>query len=293
MELPVVRGKYRYNAELSKLCWFGVGGKAEVLFIPEDLDDLCNFLQQKSPNIKVNIIGIGSNIIPSDAGIEGVTIRLGRSFNFVEDIGNHLLRVGAATLDVNFAAAAATMNVAGLEFFAGIPGTIGGAIAMNAGAYGGDTSCCLVSAKAVELSTGLVKELVNSEFGFDYRSNNLPKNWLFVEAIFQGKAGNKNEIEQQIMQIQQQRAATQPVRTRTGGSTFKNPNGYKAWELIDKAGCRGLRVGGAEVSHMHCNFFISDGTATAKDLIQLIAEVKHRVLEHSGIQLEEEIKILS
>jgi UDP-N-acetylmuramate dehydrogenase len=293
MELPVVRGKYRYNAELSKLCWFGVGGKAEVLFIPEDLDDLCNFLQKKSPNIKVNIIGIGSNIIPSDAGIEGVTIRLGRSFNFVEDMGNHLLRVGAATLDVNFASAAADMNVAGLEFFAGIPGTIGGAIAMNAGAYGGDTSCCLVSAKAVELSSGLVRELVNSEFGFDYRSNNLPKNWLFVEAVFQGKAGNKNKIEQQIMQIQQQRAATQPVRTRTGGSTFKNPNGYKAWELIDKAGCRGLRVGGAEVSHMHCNFFISDGTATAKDLIQLIAEVKHRVLEHSGIQLEEEIKILS
>lgn len=290
-QLPQVRGQYRFDVDISKMCWFSVGGPVAVFYKPADAEDLRSFFKQLPAEIPYFALGVGSNLLVKDEGFKGVVIRLGRDFNFVKVEENARIRSGAAMLDLNLAEIAAQNSISGLEFFAGIPGTIGGALAMNAGAYGVETKDVLISAKMVTRS-GEILKLNNGDFGFKYRGHNLLYDGIFVEATFQGHLGNQMEIQKRIVEIQQARNSTQPVRTKTGGSTFKNPEGHKAWQLIDQAGCRGFKIGGAQVSEMHCNFFINTGDATAQDLIDLIAEVKRRVYQASGILLQEEIKIL-
>lgn len=288
--LPQVRGSYRENADLSKMCWFGVGGIADVFYKPHDTKDLSHFLKNKPKDIPHFVLGVGSNILISDSGFKGVVIRLGREFNYVKFESDKVI-VGAATLDLNVAIASADHGYAGLEFLSGIPGTIGGALQMNAGAYGSEIKDILISAQAVD-EDGEIFTLNNEDFGFKYRGHNLSKSYIFTEATFKSELGNPEEIKAKLSQIQEKRASTQPIRSKTGGSTFKNPEGMKAWELIDKAGCRGLKIGGAQVSEKHCNFFINTGDATAQDLEDLIILVKKRVFETSGIMLHEEVKVI-
>ena len=291
MKLPEVRGRYTENADLSKTNWFRVGGPAEVLFKPADQADLVHFLQNK-PACPVTILAVGSNIIVRDGGIAGVVIKLGREFAGME-LKNGLLEVGAACLDVNVAIFAAENNIAGLEFLSGIPGTIGGAIAMNGGAYGTETKDVLVSAEAIDLD-GKLHSFTNEQLKFTYRKCGalLSTPLIFTKAILRGKDGNRDEILARINQIKTEREESQPVRSRTGGSTYKNPEGHKAWQLIDAAGLRGHSIGGAQVSEKHCNFFINTGNARAADLENLIQDVQSKVLAHSGIKLEPEIKII-
>lgn len=286
-ELPKVRGKYRENAILGKMCRFQVGGPADVLFTPEDEEDLMFFLKEKPQIIPYIVLGLGSNVLIRDGGFRGVAIRLGKGFNYA-NCHENTITAGAACLDLNIAYLAQEKAIADLEFLSGVPGTIGGAIAMNAGAYGREIKDILLTAKAVS-KQGELKEFTNEEIGFKYRGNNLEKSWIFTQAVFQGKPGNKDIIRRKIEQIQAQRMQTQPIKAKTCGSTFRNPDGHSAWQLIDKAGCKGLQIGGAQVSAMHCNFFINTGNATAKDIESLINEVKRRVLETSGIELKEEV----
>jgi UDP-N-acetylmuramate dehydrogenase len=287
--LPPVRGKMRANAELSRSNWFQVGGQAEVLFKPEDTADLMQFLQQKPADVPVTILGVGSNVIVRDGGLDGVVIRLGRGFTECNAKGA-LLKVGAACLDVHVAALAQEAGLTGLEFLSGIPGTIGGALRMNAGAYGSDIARVLISAEAVD-AEGNQHHLTPDDFGYGYRHCHLPDGWIFTHCMLRGEIGDPTRIAETMQEIRNQREQTQPIHSRTGGSTFKNPaSGQKAWELIDAAGCRGLRVGDAQVSELHCNFLINHGSATAQDLETLGEEVLQRVKAHSGITLEWEIK---
>ncbi|MCE2992387.1 MAG: UDP-N-acetylmuramate dehydrogenase [Candidatus Jidaibacter sp.] len=289
--LPKVKGSLRENVNLAKFCWFQVGGIASALYKPQDVADLQFFLKNLDPGIPFFIFGVGSNMLISDKGFPGVAIRLGREFNYAHKITEDELVVGAATLDVNLADFACEHSIAGFEFLSGIPGTIGGALAMNAGAYGSEIKDILISARAVN-KDGELREFGVADLGYFYRGNSLGGDWFFVDARLKGRAGNKLEIMEKIKQIQVERNATQPVRAKTGGSTFKNPEGHKAWQLIDAAGCRGLRIGDAQVSEFHCNFFLNLGSATAADLLNLINEVKERVYKTSGIILKEEIKIV-
>lgn len=285
--LPKVRGKYRENAILGKMCRFQVGGPTDVLFTPEDEEDLALFMQEKPQGLAHVVIGLGSNILIRDAGFRGVAIRLGKGFNFAKLNGQQIIS-GAACLDLNIAYFAQEKGISGLEFLSGVPGTIGGAIAMNAGAYGKEIKDVLITAKAIN-NNGEIREFTNQEIGFKYRGKTLDKSWVFTQATLQGIPGDQETIKQRIEQIQEQRLKTQPIKSRTCGSTFRNPEGHSAWQLIDKAGCKGLKIGGAQVSEMHCNFFINTGNATAKDIEDLIQEVKRRVLETSGIALKEEV----
>ncbi len=289
--LPAVRGNLREDVELAKFCWFQVGGRASVLYKPKDIEDLQEFMGNLSEDIPYFIFGVGSNLLIKDTGFDGVAIRLGREFNFANKLSDNIIHAGAATLDINIANFAAESEVAGLEFFAGIPGTIGGALAMNAGAYGIETRDVLISARAVARS-GELREFETHEILYHYRGKGLKDEWVFVDAKFKGYKSDKADIISKIEQIQNDRNATQPVKAKTGGSTFKNPEGHKAWQLIDQAGCRGLVIGGAAVSELHCNFFVNLGDATASNVLDLIAVVKERVYETSGIVLEEEIKII-
>ena len=318
MKLPDVRGRYTENADLSKTNWFRVGGAAKILFKPADIQDLCHFLKNKSADIIVTTLGVGSNIIIRDGGIDGVVVKLGREFSHSNVIlsasersfacaqDDVLIEAGAAALDVNTAFFAAENNIAGLEFLVGIPGTIGGAVAMNAGAYGCEIKDVLVAVELVDMQGG-VHKFSNEELQFTYRrcGRLYEQQYIVTKAWLQGQAGIAAEIHARMAQIKSQREESQPIRSRTGGSTFKNPasttsplsggiegGALKAWQLIDKAGCRGLRIGGAQVSEKHCNFFINTGTATAADLENLIREVQARVLADSGIKLETEIKII-
>ncbi|MDA0782783.1 MAG: UDP-N-acetylmuramate dehydrogenase [Proteobacteria bacterium] len=288
--LPQVRGNYRRNVNLSKINWFNVGGNAEVVFRPEDSADLALFLKNKPEDVKVTVLGVGSNLLVRDGGIDGVVIRLGRGFTQLECDGEKLI-AGAAGLSFNAAMFAASGNIAGLEFLSGIPGTIGGALFMNAGAYGSDVSSVLESAEIID-EAGNINTVTCSDIGYIYRGNTLPHGIIFTKGVFKGKRGNKEDIEKRIYEITQTRESTQPVKSRTGGSTFKNPEGKKAWQLIDEAGCRGLKVGNAQVSEKHCNFFINTGNATAEDIETLGEEVRKRVKENSGIDLQWEIKII-
>ena len=288
--LPDVRGSYRIDADLGKQCWFQVGGKADLIFRPEDAEDLRSFLHQYNRRTPIYILGVGSNILISDSGFHGCVIKLGKGFTHIHRDGNRLI-CGAGCLDINVAKHALSESLGGLEFLYGIPGTIGGALAMNAGAYGRELADVLVSATAINLD-GIQKTFSVQELGYSYRSNSLEDGWIFTEAIIQATPADASTISSIMDNIQIQRSTTQPIKSRTSGSTFRNPPGYKAWELIDKAGCRGLRIGGAVVSDLHCNFFINTGTASAQEIIMLIAEVKRRVLETSGITLHEEIKII-
>jgi UDP-N-acetylmuramate dehydrogenase len=287
--LPAVRGKLRGDAELAKTNWFGVGGRAEVLFRPLDETDLAFFLREKPADVAVTVLGVGSNLIVRDGGLDGVVVKLGGSFAHCEVEGD-LLHCGAGALDVHVAQQAQQHGLAGLEFLSGIPGTIGGALRMNAGAYGREIRDVLVQARAID-PQGNLHVLERGAMDFDYRRcNGVPEDWVFVGCTLRGRAGDKEAIAAEMQRIAEARGDSQPVKSRTGGSTFKNPTGHKAWQLVDEAGCRGLRMGGAQVSELHCNFLINTGDATARDLEALGEEVRKRVQATSGISLEWEIK---
>jgi len=286
--LPVTRGRLRADADLGKATWFQTGGLAEVLFRPDDTEDLADFLRAVPKDIPLTILGVGSNILVRDGGIEGVVIRLGRGFSTCYSQGERLV-VGAGCLNANATVMAQQYGIGGLEFLSGVPGTIGGALAMNAGAYGAETKDILVSAEALD-AKGHKHTLTATDIGYSYRHSNLPEGWVFTQAVLQGKAEKPEKIAARMETIARERNTTQPVRSRTGGSTFKNPEGHKAWKLIDEAGCRGMRVGGAVMSELHCNFMINTGEATSQDLETLGERVRERVLATSGITLEWEIK---
>jgi UDP-N-acetylmuramate dehydrogenase len=286
--LPQVRGRLTAGAGLAGITWFRAGGPAEVLFKPADLMDLQSFLERKPEDVPVTVLGVGSNLLVRDGGIPGVVLRLGRAFADIRVAAGHV-HAGAAALDVNVALSARGAGVAGLEFLSGVPGTIGGALRMNAGAYGSDMATVVVHATALD-GQGRLHRLDRDELGFTYRHSAVPADWIFVGAELAGRPDNPQAIQTRIAEIQTARGESQPVRARTGGSTFTNPPHRKAWELIDAAGCRGLKIGEAMVSEKHCNFLINTGTASAAELEALGEEVRRRVKAHSGVELEWEIR---
>ena len=287
---PKLRGRLTADAAIAEATWFRVGGPAEALFSPADEDDLAYVLSALPREIPVTAIGLGSNLIVRDGGVAGLVIRLGgRAFGAVEILDRSRIVAGAATPDLHVAKAAAIAGVDGLAFLRGVPGSIGGALVMNAGAHGGEVKDALVEARGID-RTGAKRVFSNAEMGFSYRHSSAPDDVVFTGATFQGRPGDSKVIEAEMERITRAREASQPIREKTGGSTFKNPPRLKAWELIDKAGCRGLRLGGAQVSTMHCNFLINLGDATAADLEALGEEVKRRVFETTGVALEWEIK---
>lgn len=288
-QVPELRGRLLANAPLAPITWFRVGGPAQVLFTPEDEADLALFLGRIDPALPVTVVGLGSNLIVRDGGVPGVVVRLGRGFGEIAIEEGFRVRVGTAVPDVKVARAAADAGIAGLSFFRGIPGSIGGALRMNGGAYGGETVDALIEARAVDRA-GRVHVAGVAALGMTYRHSGAPADWIFTQALFQGRAGDRDEIAAEMDAITERREASQPVKSRTGGSTFKNPPGAKAWQLIDAAGCRGLTVGGAQVSEKHCNFLINTGEATAADIETLGETVRARVRETSGVELDWEIK---
>ncbi len=286
--LPPVRGTYTPGVALKDLVWFRVGGPAEILFRPVDIDDLATFLAAKNADTQVSVIGVGSNLLVRDGGIPGVVVRLPGSMGKVTVDGTRIT-AGAAALDATVAKLAADAGIAGLEFLRGIPGTIGGALRMNAGCYGREVKDVLVSATAVD-GKGIIVKLAPADMKLTYRKSGAPEDFIFVEATFEGTRDDQAAIRTRMDKLVADREASQPVKTKTGGSTFKNPPGHKAWALIDDAGCRGLLRGAAQVSPMHCNFLVNTGDATAADVEALGEEVRARVKEKSGIALEWEIK---
>jgi len=290
---PDLRGRLLANQELSGLTWFRVGGPAQILFTPADDEDLAYLLSKLPEDVPVTVIGLGSNLIVRDGGIPGVVIRLGgKTFGEIAVESGDRLRAGTAVPDVKVARAAADASLDGLAFYRGIPGSIGGALRMNAGAHGGETTDVLVSVRGVTRK-GEIVTLTHADMGFTYRNSAAStRDIIFTSALFQGRPGDQAEIQAEMDRVTQAREAAQPIKERTGGSTFKNPEGGKAWKLIDAAGCRGLRVGGAQVSEMHCNFLINTGGATAADVEGLGEEVRRRVKEDCGFDLQWEIKRL-
>lgn len=290
LKLEGVRGRVTANFELAPITWFRVGGAAEALFQPADTEDLALFLERLPAEVPVTVIGVGSNLLVRDGGIPGVVIRLSaKGFGSMERLDGDRIRVGAALPDKRVAAFAHEQSLAGFAFYHGIPGGIGGALRMNAGAYGGETKDALVSAEVL-FRDGTVKQMTPEEMGLSYRHNDLPKDVIFIGCQLKGRAGEKSEIEAKMDEIKSKRAESQPIRTKTGGSTFANPDGHRAWQLVDQAGCRGFKVGGAEISNLHCNFMINTGGATAADIERLGEEVRKRVAENSGVMLRWEIK---
>jgi UDP-N-acetylmuramate dehydrogenase len=289
---PKLRGRLIENAPLAPFTWFRVGGPADALISPADEDDLAYFLERLPPEIPVTTIGLGSNLIIRDRGIRGVVIRLGgKSLGRIETTSDHRAIAGAAALDAQVARSAADAGIDGLAFLRGVPGSIGGALRMNAGAHGGETRDVLIEARGVDRG-GRVRAFANAGMGFSYRHSEAPEDVIFTRATFQGRPGEPGAIRAEMKRITRAREASQPIREKTGGSTFQNPPDHKAWQLIDAAGCRGLAVGDAEVSTMHCNFLINRGSARAADIEALGEEVRRRVKETSGIDLEWEIKRL-
>jgi UDP-N-acetylmuramate dehydrogenase len=286
--LPKVRGRLSAQAAIGPMTWFRVGGPAEVLFRPADLQDLIDFLAAKPEDVPVTVIGVGSNLLVRDGGVPGVVIRLGGGFADVA-VADGLIHAGAGALDGTVAQTAASHDLAGLEFLSGIPGTIGGALRMNAGAYGSEMADVLVGAAAID-GRGRPIEATASELGLTYRHCGAPEDWIFLHATLKTRPDSAAAIAERMVEIQEKRGATQPVRSRTGGSTFANPPGLKAWELVDQAGCRGLVRGDAMVSELHTNFLINRGAATAADLEGLGEEVRRRVFETSGVTLDWEIR---
>jgi UDP-N-acetylmuramate dehydrogenase len=286
--MPQLRGRVIANATLADITWFRVGGPAQVLFTPADEPDLAYFLRQLPREVPVVVIGLGSNLLVRDGGVPGVVVRLGRGFSRVEVEPGHRLRAGAVVPDAKLARAAADAGIAGLAFYRGVPGSVGGALRMNAGAHGRETREVLVEARAVDRD-GNIHVLPLEAMQLTYRHCAVPHDWIFTEALFQGSPGDPAVILEQMEEVAEYREANQPIRERTGGSTFKNPPGSSAWKLIDQAGCRGLRVGGAKVSEMHCNFLINDRNATGEDVERLGETVRARVRETSGVTLQWEI----
>jgi UDP-N-acetylmuramate dehydrogenase len=287
--MPQLRGRLMGNQSLAELTWFRVGGPAQALFMPEDEADLAYFLAQLGGHIPVTVIGLGSNLIVRDGGVAGVVIRLGRGFNAVTIEPGARVRAGAAVPDLRVARAAQEAGVAGLAFLRGIPGAIGGALRMNGGAYGRETRDVLIEARGVD-RRGRPRLLTLADMHYAYRHCGAPDDIVFTQALLQGTAGDPSAIAAEIDKITESREATQPIKSRTGGSTFKNPPGQKAWQLIDAAGCRGLQIGDAQVSPLHCNFLINLGGASAADIERLGETVRARVKESAGVDLEWEIK---
>jgi len=286
--MPELRGRLLANQSLAELTWFRVGGPAQVFYIPEDENDLAYFLRDLPTEIPVYVIGAGSNLIVRDGGVPGVIIRLGRGFNEVKIEDGQRIRAGAAMLDVKVAREAQKAGIAGLAFYSGIPGSIGGALRMNGGAYGGETKDVLIEARGVDRA-GKLKIYTNAEMEFSYRHCGVSEDVVFTSALFRGRAGVPAAIATEMAEIKSKREESQP-RNRTGGSTFKNPPGKSAWKLVDEAGCRGLTIGSAQVSPLHSNFLVSSDSARAADIEMLGETVRERVKAHSGIELEWEIK---
>ena len=286
---PKLRGRLLANQSLKELTWFRVGGPAQLMFMPEDEADLAYFLAQLPPQVPVTVIGLCSNLIVRDGGVPGAVIRLGRGFNEVAVEEGSRLRAGAALPGVKVARAAQEAAIAGLSFLRGIPGGIGGALRMNGGAYGRETKDAMIEARGVDRQ-GRVHVFANADMGYSYRHCSIGDDVIFTQALFQGAPGDGDAIAAEMNKITESREATQPIKSRTGGSTFKNPPGQKAWQLIDAAGCRVLVVGDAQVSEMHCNFLINRGNAIAVDIETLGETARRRVRENSGIELEWEIK---
>ena len=286
--MPDFRGRLVANAPLADITWFRTGGPAQVLFTPADEADLSYFLKLLPDNVPIQVVGLGSNLLVRDGGVPGVVVRLGRGFSEIAIESGHRLRAGSAVPDVKVARAAAEAGISGLAFYRGIPGSIGGAIRMNAGAHGRETKDCIVSARAVDLD-GNIYVLSLADLDFTYRHCGVQDGWIFTEATFAGEPGVPAEILKEMAEVADYREKNQPIKERTGGSTFKNPPGSSAWKLVDTAGCRGLRIGGAKVSEMHCNFLINDKQATGEDVETLGETVRARVKASSGVTLNWEI----
>jgi UDP-N-acetylmuramate dehydrogenase len=287
--MPQLRGRMLANQPLAELTWFRVGGPAQVLFTPADQDDLAYFLKNLSDQVPVYVVGVGSNLIVRDGGLPGVVIRLSpRGFGETAAEGD-VVSAGAAALDKRVAETAAAAGLAGLEFLFGIPGSIGGALRMNAGANGAETKDVLIDATGID-RRGNKLTFGNAEMKFVYRNSGVDPSVIFISARFRGRAAAPEAVRARMNEVQQHRESAQPIREKTGGSTFQNPPGDSAWKLIDAAGCRGLRIGGAQVSEMHCNFLINTGAATGHDIETLGETVRARVKQNSGIELHWEIK---
>jgi UDP-N-acetylmuramate dehydrogenase len=289
--LPELRGKLKPGAMLADLTWFRVGGPAEILYSPADEADLAYVVKTIPQDIPVTVIGLGSNLLVRDGGIEGVVIRLGKGFGDIEVEDGQRLRAGAAVPDVKVARAAADAGISGLSFYRGVPGCVGGALRMNGGAHGKETKEVVIEVRAVDRQ-GDIHVLPVDELHYSYRHCGAPEDFIFTEALFQGEPGEPEKILAEMDDIAAYRESAQPIKSRTGGSTFKNPPGKKAWQLIDAAGCRGFRIGEAHVSEMHCNFLINDANATGAEIEELGETVRARVKETSGVDLEWEIKRL-
>jgi UDP-N-acetylmuramate dehydrogenase len=288
--MPKLKGRMLPNQAMAPLTWFRVGGLAQLLFTPADEEDLAYFFSRLPEDIPASTVGIGSNLIVRDGGLEGVVVRLSpKGFGQIDYVGKAQLNVGTAVLDKKLAEAALQHKIGGLEFFFGIPGSIGGALRMNAGANGGETKDVLVYATGVNRE-GDFLTFSNEEMQFAYRTCGVPMDVIFTSALFAGQREDEAVIRARMDAVQAHRETAQPIREKTGGSTFKNPPGHSAWKLVDEAGCRGLKVGGAQVSEMHCNFLINTGNATAGDIEALGEEVRRRVKETSGVELQWEIK---
>jgi UDP-N-acetylmuramate dehydrogenase len=287
--LPQVRGKLTPNASLAPLVWFKSGGTAEYLFEPADENDLVSFLRDLDPDVPVMALGLGSNLIVRDGGVPGVVVRLGKAFAKIQQLDETTLRCGGGASGILVSSTARDHGIAGLEFLRGIPGTVGGFVRMNGGAYGREVKDILIEARVV-LRDGSVEVWPHQKLGYTYRHSEVPDGAIVVEATFRGSPGSPEAIGAEMDVIARAREESQPLRSRTGGSTFKNPEGHKAWVLVDAAGCRGLTMGGAQVSEKHCNFLLNLGSAISADIEALGEEVRRRVLANSGITLEWEIQ---
>jgi UDP-N-acetylmuramate dehydrogenase len=287
--LPPVRGKLTPNAPLAPLVWFKAGGKAETLFEPADVDALADFLRELDPAVPVMGLGLGSNLIIRDGGVPGVVVRLGKPFARVTKLDETTLQCGGGASGILVSSTARDCGIGGLEFLRSIPGTVGGFVKMNGGAYGRETADILVSCDVV-LRSGDRRTLSPADLAYTYRHSALPDQAIVVSATFRGQVAEPDAIQAEMDRIAASREASQPLRSKTGGSTFKNPLPKKAWEVIDAAGCRGLTIGGAQVSEKHCNFLLNLGSATSADIENLGEEVRRRVREHSGTELEWEIQ---
>jgi len=287
--LPPLHGEVTHEGSLADFIWFRTGGPAEWLVRPRDVRDLASFMAGLDPATPVLAVGVGSNLIVRDGGVPGVVVRLPKAFAKVAAEPDNRVRAGGAAMGITVASAARDAGIAGLEFLRGIPGTVGGAVRMNAGAYGRDASDILIETTLV-LRDGTVETWPASKLGYTYRHSDLPEGAVVVEALFEGVPGDPTEIGAEMDRIAAEREASQPLRSRTGGSTFKNPEGTKAWKLIDAAGCRGLQIGDAQVSEKHCNFLLNLGSASSAEIEELGEEVRRRVKAHSGITLEWEIQ---
>jgi UDP-N-acetylmuramate dehydrogenase len=287
--LPNIEGSIEQGASLAEFIWFRTGGPAEWLVKPKDEADLARFLGELDKGVPVTPVGVGSNLIVRDGGVGGVVVRLPKSFAKVTIEPGNRVRAGGGAMGITVASAARDAGIAGLEFLRGIPGTVGGAVRMNAGAYGREVKDILVEARLV-LRDGSIETWPLEKLGYTYRHSGVPDGAIVVEGLFQGVPGDPKTIGAEMDRIAAEREASQPLRSRTGGSTFKNPRGHKAWALIDAAGCRGLTLGGAQVSEKHCNFLLNLGTATSADIEALGEEVRRRVMERCNIALEWEIQ---